>query len=62
MHNYLEDNYLGRAGSFTVPPFRESDNIPRWVPIWFPAGGKAHAYNILGGKASNLPFEMPIAT
>jgi len=59
MHNYLDDNYLGRAGSFTVPPFRESDNIPRWVPIWFPAGGKAHAYNILGGKASNLPFEMP---
>ena len=59
MHNYLEGNYLGRAGSFTVPPFRESDNIPRWVPIWFPSGGKAHAYNILGGKASNLPFEMP---
>ena len=59
MHNYLDDNYIGRAGSFTVPPFRESDNIPRWVPIWFPAGGKAHAYNILGGKASNLPLEMP---
>ena len=60
MQSFLDNKYIGRAGSFTVPPFKAADNIPRWVPIWFPAGGKAHAYNILGGKASNLSFEMPI--
>ena len=48
---------LVSMGSFTVPPFRAVDEIPRWVPLWFPAGGKAHAYNILGGK-SVLGFEM----
>ncbi|MDG0963816.1 MAG: adenylate/guanylate cyclase domain-containing protein [Opitutales bacterium] len=58
LQNYLEGKYLGRTGSFTVPPFRAVDNVPRWVPLWFPGGGKAHAYNLLGGKQSKLPFEM----
>ena len=58
LQNYRDGNYLGRLGSFTVPPFRAVDNVPRWVPLWFPGGGKAHAYNLLGGKQSNLPFEL----
>lgn len=60
MQSFVNNQYLGRSGSFTVPPYKAADNIPRWVPIWFPAGGKAHAYNILGGKASTLALEMPI--
>ena len=58
LQNFKDGKYLGRTGSFTVPPFRAVDNVPRWVPLWFPAGGKAHAYNLLGGKRSNLPYEM----
>jgi len=58
LQSFRDGNYLGRMGSFTVPPFRAVDEIPRWVPLWFPAGGKAHAYNILGGKRSVLGFEM----
>ena len=46
-------------GSFTVPPFRAVDEIPRWVPLWFPSMGKAHAYNLLGGKQSKLELELP---
>jgi len=59
LQSYQDGNYLGRMGSFTVPPFRAVDEVPRWVPLWFPAGGKAHAYNILGGKKSVLGFELP---
>ena len=58
LQNFLDGKYIGRTGSFTVPPFRAVDNVPRWVPLWFPAGGKAHAYNVLGGKQSKLPFEI----
>ncbi|MDA8775803.1 CHASE2 domain-containing protein, partial [Opitutales bacterium] len=67
LQNYREGKYLGRTGSFTVPPYRYGfpgegrpavDNVPRWVPLWFPGGGKAHAYNLLGGKQSKLPFEI----
>ena len=58
LQSFRDGDYLGRMGSFTVPPFRAVDEIPRWVPLWFPAGGKAHAYNILGGKRSVLGFEM----
>ena len=57
--NYLDNNYVGRMGSFTVPPFRAVDEIPRWVPLWFPSMGKAHAYNLLGGKQSKLELELP---
>ena len=67
LQNYRDGQYLGRTGSFTVPPYRYGfpgegrpavDNVPRWVPLWFPGGGKAHAYNLLGGKQSKLPFEI----
>ena len=30
------------------------DEIPRWVPLVVPSGGKSHAYNLLGGKQSKL--------
>ncbi len=39
--------------------FRAVDEIPRWVPLWFPSGGKSHAYNLLGGKRSKLSFDLP---
>ncbi len=58
--SYGDGQYLGRMGSFTVPPFRAVDEIPRWVPLWFPSMGKAHAYNLLGGKQSKLEFELPV--
>ena len=56
--NYQNGNYMGRLGSFSVPPFRAVDEIPRWVPLWYPGGGKAHAYNLLGGKREALRFEL----
>ncbi len=56
--NYLNGNYMGRLGSFSVPPYRAVDEIPRWVPLWYPGGGKAHAYNLLGGKKEALKFEL----
>ena len=42
-----------------MPPYQAVDEIPRWVPLWFPSGGKSHAYNLLGGKQSKLIFELP---
>lgn len=57
--SYLNESYIGRIGSFTVTPYRAVDEIPRWVPLWYQSGGKAHAYNLLGGKKSVLPFELP---
>ena len=56
--NYKNGNYMGRLGSFSVPPFRAVDEVPRWVPLWYPGGGKAHAYNLLGGKKEALKFEL----
>lgn len=57
--NFINGEHIGRLGSFTVPPFRAVDEIPRWTPLWFPSGGKSHAYNLLGGKQSKLVFELP---
>lgn len=57
--NFRNGEHIGRLGSFTVPPYRAVDEIPRWVPLWFPSGGKSHAYNLLGGKRSKLLFELP---
>ena len=57
--SYQNEKYIGRVGSFTVTPFRAVDEIPRWVPLWYDTGGKAHAYNLLGGKQSVLSFELP---
>ena len=31
----------------------EIDGLNRELGIWFPAGGKAHAYNIMGTKYQN---------
>ena len=56
---FQNDAYVGRMGSFTVTPYRAVDDIPRWVPLWYHEGGKAHAYNLLGGKQSVLSFELP---
>jgi class 3 adenylate cyclase/CHASE2 domain-containing sensor protein len=56
--NYQNEKYVGRVGSFTVTPYRAVDEIPRWVPLWYDTGGKAHAYNLLGGKQSVLSFEL----
>ena len=53
--SYLDESYVGRVGSFTVTPYRAVDEIPRWVPIWYQSGGKAHAYNLLGGKRVFYP-------
>ena len=50
--DFIDNRNIGRLGSFTVVPFRAVDEIPRWVPLWFPSGGKSHAYNLLGGKRS----------
>ena len=57
--NYQNEKYVGRVGSFTVTPYRAVDEIPRWVPLWYDTGGKAHAYNLLGGKQNVLSFELP---
>ena len=35
----------------------EIDGLNREIGIWFPAGGKAHAYNIMGAKLSKLKLE-----
>ncbi|MEK9771991.1 MAG: adenylate/guanylate cyclase domain-containing protein [Opitutae bacterium] len=58
--SYENKSYVGRVGSFTVSPYRAVDEIPRWVPLWYNVGGKAHAYNLLGGKRSVLSFELPL--
>ena len=57
--SYDNQSYVGRVGSFTVLPYRAVDEVPRWVPLWYNMGGKAHAYNLLGGKQSVLSFELP---
>ena len=58
MQSYVDGEYLGRIGSITVIPYRTVDNVPRWVPLWFPGGGKAHAYNVLGGKRKKLALDL----
>jgi len=58
MQNFVDGEYLGRIGSITVIPYRAVDNVPRWVPLWFPGGGKAHAYNVLGGKREKLALDL----
>jgi len=58
LQSYKDGEYLGRIGSFTMIPYRGSGLAPRWMPLWFPGGGKAHAYNVLGGKRMNLAFDL----
>ena len=57
--NFLNGEHIGRLGSFSQLSFRAVDEIPRWNALWFPSGGKSHAYNLLGGKQSKLAFELP---
>ena len=58
MQSFVDGEHLGRIGSITVIPYRTVDNVPRWVPLWFPGGGKAHAYNVLGGKREKLALDL----
>ena len=58
MQSFVDGEHLGRIGSITVIPYRTVDNVPRWVPLWFPGGGKAHAYNVLGGKRDKLALDL----
>ncbi|MDA0905935.1 MAG: CHASE2 domain-containing protein [Verrucomicrobia bacterium] len=58
--NYLADKYYGRMGSFSFLPYRSVDDVKRWATLWYPAGGKAHAYNLLGGKKSVVGLELPL--
>jgi hypothetical protein len=54
--NYKEGRYTGLTGSISSPP-SEVDGLNRSICIWFPGGGKAHAYNIMGAKLSKLKLE-----
>jgi class 3 adenylate cyclase/CHASE2 domain-containing sensor protein len=56
--NYLVDKYFGRMGSFSFLPYRSVDDVKRWATLWYPAGGKAHAYNLLGGKKRFLKLDF----
>jgi class 3 adenylate cyclase/CHASE2 domain-containing sensor protein len=53
---YGNGKYLGINAPITVAP-NKVDGMQRIVPLWFPGGGKAHAYNVLGGKMAKLGLE-----
>lgn len=54
--NYVDGKHLGLNGLIFSQP-SEIDGLNRELGIWFPAGGKAHAYNIMGAKLSKLKLE-----
>ena len=54
--SYGNGKYLGINAPITVAP-NKVDGMQRIVPLWFPGGGKAHAYNVLGGKMAKLGLE-----
>ena len=54
--SYGNEKYLGINAPITVAP-NKVDGMQRIVPVWFPGGGKAHAYNVLGGKMAKLGLE-----
>jgi hypothetical protein len=56
--SFNDGEYLGRMGSFDFLPYWDVDDVKRWASLWYPVGGKAHAYNLLGGKQSVLSIEM----
>ena len=58
--NFKDGRFFGRMGSFSFLPYNQVDDVKRWGTLWYPAGGKAHAYNLLGGKRSVLPLELPV--
>jgi len=59
IQNYVDDKYVGRLGVFSlVGNYRSPDGMDRWLPLWYPGGGKAQAYNVLGGKQLKLAFDL----
>ncbi|MEK9634405.1 MAG: CHASE2 domain-containing protein, partial [Opitutae bacterium] len=54
--SYGNEKYLGINAPITVAP-NKVDGMQRIVPVWFPGGGKAHAYNVMGGKMAKLGLE-----
>ena len=54
--NYVDGKYVGLNGLIFSQP-SEVDGLNREIGVWFPAGGKAHAYNIMGAKLSKLKLE-----
>ena len=52
----METKILGINVLITVAP-NKVDGMQRIVPVWFPGGGKAHAYNVMGGKMAKLGLE-----
>ena len=58
-YSYSQDaeQYLGRLGTVDVPASKV-DPVRRRVPVWFPGGGSAQAYNVLGGKREKLNLDL----
>jgi class 3 adenylate cyclase/CHASE2 domain-containing sensor protein len=54
--DYRAEKYLGINAPITVAP-NDIDGMQRVASLWFPGGGKAHAYNVLGGKMAKLSLE-----
>ena len=54
--NYTNGKYVGLNGLIFSQP-SEVDGLNRDIGIWFPGGGRAHAYNIMGAKLSKLKLE-----
>jgi len=54
--DYRAEKYLGINAPITVAP-NKIDGMQRVASLWFPGGGKAHAYNVLGGKMAKLALE-----
>jgi class 3 adenylate cyclase/CHASE2 domain-containing sensor protein len=54
--SFADEKYLGINAPITVAP-NKVDGMQRIVPLWFPGGGEAHAYNVLGGKMAKLGLE-----
>ncbi|MAN36911.1 MAG: hypothetical protein CMI21_04700 [Opitutae bacterium] len=54
--SYKDGQYLGINGPITVAP-NKVDGMQRVASLWFPGGGRAHAYNVLGGKMAKLALE-----
>ena len=54
--SYENDKYLGLNGNIIVAP-NDIDGMQRVVSLWTPGAGKAHAYNVLGGKMAKLGLE-----
>jgi class 3 adenylate cyclase len=53
---YKDGEYVGLDGNILVGP-SPVDGLQREVQLWSPGGGKAHAYNVLGGKMAKLGLE-----